>query len=271
MFSKLLNHDFINTRRYGFPILFLILCMGILGCVFSFLCIKVFPPSNASTVQIFFFISGTTLLSLSIIGLFALCGLMMIFMMIYFYKNLVTDEAYLTFTLPVSPAQILSSKLFTAFFWNMISWIAAVLSFTLMLLPGYFMASPAYEYLHTLFQFYTVHQWITAVLWLINFIISNLSTMLMVYAAIILGAVIARKHKIAVAIGLVFAVSAIKSTFVSLFNLSSTLFYDALYLQNGISNYYDISNIFMIIINAVFSIVFFFLTKYLLEKKLNLE
>ena len=93
----------------------------------------------------------------------------------------------------------------------------------------------------------------------------------MVYAAIILGAVIARKHKIAVAIGLVFAVSAIKSTFVSLFNLSSTLFYDALYLQNGISNYYDISNIFMIIINAVFSIVFFFLSKYLLEKKLNLE
>lgn len=37
MFSKLLKYDFINTRRYGLPLLFSILGTGILGAGFSFL------------------------------------------------------------------------------------------------------------------------------------------------------------------------------------------------------------------------------------------
>lgn len=107
MFSKLLKYDFINTRRYGLPLLFSILGTGILGAGFSFLFNRSLSAGRIpSALDVFLTVSSAFLFMLCIFALFALCALMMVFMMVHFYKNLVTDEGYLTFTLPVSPANI---------------------------------------------------------------------------------------------------------------------------------------------------------------------
>lgn len=88
-----------------------------------------------SALDVFLTVSSAFLFMLCIFALFALCALMMVFMMVHFYKNLVTDEGYLTFTLPVSPANILCSKLFTAFVWNILAWIAAFCAFVILFIP----------------------------------------------------------------------------------------------------------------------------------------
>lgn len=279
MFSKLLKYDFINTRRYGLPLLFSILGTGVLGAVFSFLFNQGISGTGLdSTLGIFLTVSSAFLFMLCIFALFALCALMMVFMMVYFYKNLVTDEGYLTFTLPVSPANILCSKLFTAFVWNLIAWIAAFFAFVILFIP--FMdifnmdlntVLQAFRQLISTFNLLDLQSWAALILTLVNTVISSISTILMIYTAIILGAVIARKHKILSAVGLVFAISAVKSIVSSTVLFFPLLLSGSTLLELSTDAYMNLTNILSIVISAIFAISCFFLSKYLLEKKLNLE
>ncbi len=43
-----------------------------------------------------------------------------------YYRNCFCDEGYLTFTLPVSPSQVLLSKLITGSAWSIINLVAAI-------------------------------------------------------------------------------------------------------------------------------------------------
>ena len=279
MFSKLLKYDFINTRRYGLPLVLSILCTGVLGAVFSFLLNRGISGTGfESTLGIFLTISSAFLFTLCIFALFALCALMMVFMMVHFYKNLVTDEGYLTFTLPVSPANILCSKLFTAFVWNLIAWIATFFAFIVLFIP--FMdifemdldaVSRSLQQLFLNLNLLELQNWAALALTLINLVLSCISTILMIYTAIILGAVIARKHKILSAIGLIFAISAIKSIVSSIVLFFPLLLSSCTLLELSTDAYMNLTNTLSIIISAIFAICCFFLSKYLLEKKLNLE
>jgi hypothetical protein len=49
-------------------------------------------------------------------------------MIVRFYKNLLSDEGYLMFTLPVKAHQLITSKLIVTVFWIIVSFIAVLLS-----------------------------------------------------------------------------------------------------------------------------------------------
>jgi hypothetical protein len=51
-----------------------------------------------------------------------------IYMIVRFYKNLLSDEGYLMFTLPVKAHQLITSKLIVTVFWILVSFIAVLLS-----------------------------------------------------------------------------------------------------------------------------------------------
>ena len=54
--------------------------------------------------------------------------------MVYrFYKNLMTDEGYLMFTLPVSRSQLIWSKLIVSMAWGILSAVLAALMWTMVL------------------------------------------------------------------------------------------------------------------------------------------
>ena len=116
-----------------------------------------------------------------------------------------------------------------------------------------------------------LQNWAALALTLINLVLSCISTILMIYTAIILGAVIARKHKILSAIGLIFAISAIKSIVSSIVLFFPLLLSSGTLLELSTDAYMNLTNTLSIIISAIFAICCFFLSKYLLEKKLNLE
>ena len=279
MFSKLLKYDFINTRRYGLPLLFSILGTGILGAGFSFLFNRSLSAGRIpSALDVFLTVSSAFLFMLCIFALFALCALMMVFMMVHFYKNLVTDEGYLTFTLPVSPANILCSKLFTAFVWNILAWIAAFCAFVILFIPFMDIFSMDWDailsslrQLASTLNLLDLQSWAALVLTLINLVFSCISTILMIYTAIILGSVIARKHKILAAMGLIFAISAVKSIVSSVVLFFPLLLSSGTLLEMSVDGYMNLTNTLSILISAIFAISCFFLSKYLLEKKLNLE
>ena len=64
---------------------------------------------------------GGLLAVVMVLAIIAACFLVFFIICAQFYRNLMTDEGYLTFTLPVKTSEILWSKLITAMLWTIIS------------------------------------------------------------------------------------------------------------------------------------------------------
>ena len=80
-----------------------------------------------------FLLAGTVLFGfLFVIAVEAVAVCSAVFMMVRIYKNLFSDEGYLTFTLPVKNSAAVSSKILTGAIWTLISYAAI---FIMLLLP----------------------------------------------------------------------------------------------------------------------------------------
>ncbi len=119
MFGKLLKHELRHTARYHFPILFISL--------------------GASLVM------GATLLSknegfmlMMTLALLLVFAAIIIISLIAVIKNfsdtIFSRQGYLTMTLPVKGNQLLASKVIISFFWIVISYIAAYLPFSFVII-----------------------------------------------------------------------------------------------------------------------------------------
>lgn len=126
MLKKLLKHEWIATgRRYG--LFYLVLAAVTL---FTALIRMIEVDSVAITV-----IQGllTGIYVITLIGVwFCSIGLAVV----RFYKNMVTDEGYLTFTLPVKVEQLVSAKLIIALVWQVITVVAIAFSLVSVFLLG---------------------------------------------------------------------------------------------------------------------------------------
>lgn len=80
-----------------------------------------------------YLLAGTVLFGfLFVIAVEAVAVCSAVFMMVRIYKNLFSDEGYLTFTLPVKNQAVVSSKILTGAIWTLISYAAI---FIMLLLP----------------------------------------------------------------------------------------------------------------------------------------
>lgn len=220
MVLKLFKHDFRRIAKYGVPCLIALLCITVLGCVNTSIL--------SSSVDGERMISGGEAVSvyLSVMGIFgvviAVCAVacvMMIVIYYRFYKSFVSDEAYLTMTLPVTPTQLIVSKLLSAVSWSVIIGAAILVScianvFCVPMLTGEF---------HEMFESLTDIEWDapSAIYIILNVILTLVSTvegLLQVFAAILVGSSISNRHKGISAIGAVIAANMLVSFVMSIFN-----------------------------------------------------
>ena len=107
MLSKLLRHEFRATGRIMLPV-YALLLVSCGGCTLFGRLLGRYPESTVlSVVQTVF----ATLFGVTTFGMLLLTLVLMVYR---FYKNLMTDEGYLMFTLPVSRSQLIWSKLLVA-------------------------------------------------------------------------------------------------------------------------------------------------------------
>lgn len=120
MLSKLLRHEFRATGRNMLPV-YALLLVSCGGCTLFGRLLGRYPESTVlSVVQTVF----ATLFGVTTFGM-----LLTLVLMVYrFYKNLMTDEGYLMFTLPVSRSQLIWSKLLVALVWSVLSTVLAALA-----------------------------------------------------------------------------------------------------------------------------------------------
>ena len=267
MLSKLLKHEFRATGRVMLPVYLVLFLSAGLFCLtmhladnYDLRALEIFRGLTA-------FVFGVT-----VIG----AGIVTLALMVYrFYKNYMTDEGYLMFTLPVATAQLIWSKLLVALVWTVATAAAIVLAVLLATLGQPFWADlPTLRELWDTLLYYVPAGHVAgyAVEFVIAAILSSLGSYLLFYAAIALGHSFAN-HKIFLSVVFYIAFSIALQTVASFAGIygivglaendffnSPTPFLFSHYLMGGVA-----------VAALLVAVVFYLVTYFTLKKRLNLQ
>ncbi len=263
MFSKLLKYDFKSVRRFGLPLVIITLALSILGAVNGYFFAMAITADDAGFISIM-----SVLTFILIIYAVAICSSIIgIFIYVDFYKSLCTDQGYLTFTLPVSSTSLLNSKLVNSLIWGVIGFVTICVSFIIMFvgvglgLPPVENTVPPedFEYIFSLFDI------TDTILGIITLILYALNSQMLIFMVIFFASVITNRYKAITAIALVLLTNVIYSFVYSIVSaiVSVTMLATG---EAATTLTYSIC----IILLAASGIGYYFATKYMMEKKLNL-
>lgn len=127
MLGKLIKHEFKGSGRTMVP--FILVCLGL--SVLAGLSIR---GMEIQKDYGWFSIVFGIVMFLFVAGLIAVCVMALVVCIERFRKNLLGDEGYLMFTLPVSVDEHIFAKLIVSSVWFIATWLVCMLAFALMFL-----------------------------------------------------------------------------------------------------------------------------------------
>lgn len=262
MLGKLIKHEFKAISK----------TLGILHIALFITTIMGIIAINLSKNNKYEYISNLTLI-LYILILIAVAIAVMIYLVVRFYRNLFTDEGYLMNTLPVKPSWLILSKLIVSFVWTIINFVCTFFSIILLVLSQTSIASILTVWNEitkdALNEFgLSIHALLF--LGIIGGLISIIYMFLMFYTSIAIGQTM-RNHKILFSLG-AYVVLYIISQIISTVGLMPFGFFALIQADNF--NVFTTFTPIMISsygISTVLMILYFFITNYIISKKLNLE
>ena len=207
--------------------------------------------------------------------------LTMIMIMRMYYTSFFTDQGYLTFTLPVKQRDLLLSKFFAGTLWLCISGIVCVACVFIMILFGTaqngLVNLEVFDFFRNAFEYANSIAGVGGLLieFCIQIIVMIPYIVLLLFTALTLGSVVAKKHKILASVGFYFAITTAVSIVRNV--ISAVLMVSALDatserdLERVILSRGHISAIAYILLLVGLGVLFFFVNKRLITKKLNLN
>lgn len=271
MLSKLIRHEFKSTwKMIAILNLFIavITGLGVLTIVS-----KIWNSESEHVVTFVVLSAVFYYISIIVVSLAA-----SIYIAVRYYKNLYTDEGYLMHTLPVTKHDLLISKTLTGSVYMLITSVMIMLSFIFMGLSIFYNLAPTeqneiitslyYEAWPEVKQFFGATIGVNIVLFTFYYLLSCISSVLMSFCAISVGQLFT-KHKVMGAIfcyiGLYVVLQLVASfitvpfTGVSLLdqNLVPALFVGMMAIE--------------IIATAVLCLIFYVVSHYVMNKRLNLD
>ncbi len=292
MLKKLLKHELKATARFFLFLYSAVLVLAVINKLFWFIGID---------NMVFNVVKGliTAAFVISIVGTILFTFLIIIYR---FYKNLLTDEGYLSFTLPVNSTKHIVSKMLVSVLWVILTLVTMIITVLIMGIGTDFYNSLSMV-LELAGEFFRANPELIkfVVLIIIMLIFAMFTGILMFYTSMAIGHLFS-KHRIVASIisffVIYFIVQAVNSIVLgatmlvsygssSLSSLGSDpefIFTDPNSLDlssafiggSGLAYENFIDMIFTIIIIAivmqvVFSVVYFSVSRYILNKKLNLD
>lgn len=275
MLGKLLKYEIKATGRIFLPMYVAVLFFAGIN--------KLFMITKLSKSHLDFLANITIFIYVMII--LATFTLTFVVMIQRFYKNLLGDEGYLMFTLPVKPSAHILSKMITSMMWLIISAVVTILSVFILIADQSFFQDlgQAMQELSRVFNqaFGSSGGLIIAELIIIT-IVSIFSSTLMIYASIAIGHTVSNNHKVLASFGSYMVITVIMQIITSLIT--------AIPVMTNMANWMDMANadtmeaafdlirymsqMFLPItlaIDLLFGVLFFLVTNYIFTKKLNLE
>lgn len=272
MLTKLIKYEFNAVSRVLVVINLITLGISLIGCL-TF----VSPLWEFESDYTFFLAMMSVMIYYMAIIAISLSSV--IYMAIRFYRNLYTDEGYLMHTLPVRPYQLILSKAITAFVWTLITMFMIVFSvctliFSAFLKFGWEDLPQIQEILRELpemcHDIYGMTVSGTCVYLMFVLLIGSLCSIFMCYAAVSIGQLF-KTHKVLGAVGCYFGFYFIMQICSSLAMMPFYIFSSSSYYYNYMGDYMQTSLLITLLLNSVFTVVFYVITEQIMRKKLNLE
>jgi hypothetical protein len=266
MLGKLLKYEIKATARTFLPIYGLIFLLAIVN--------KLIWKVNTQNFDIPRMIS----MSVYVMLIVAAFVITLVVTVQRFNKNLLGDEGYLSFTLPVKTHSHIDAKMISTLLWSFLSVLVTAISVFI------FLANP-----ETLTQFsrgcaelgkmyhqYGLSAHLITLETIVLVIVSFLSGILEIYASIVVGN-LAGRHKLLAGVGAFLGFGIVEQIISSLlfqgFNRQIQNYFESFHYSMNLfpAEPAEISLLVMILYTAAFGVVFYFLTNWMLSKKLNLE
>ncbi len=299
MFGKLFKYEFLNVKKYGFPLILGVLGAGALAWISifffcsSFLGLGDFEPVNgAASIQIIS-IMCLMLLSVVLIAIAVSSVALAVILIVRYYNSMTKDEAYLTFTLPVRVTDIIWTKILNAVVWALMLFVVigiivvgCVLSFSLgafvwgevPVLEGITCVAEAFKEIYVFLKEFFFETGVFGPMFASSVILSSIEGVLspfvgifICYAVISFVSMIARKNRVLyvvlILIGISFARQMISGALESIQLVGLISSGD----ETTLAVFELVKRIIMLLITVGLGVGSFFVCKYVSEKKLNLE
>ena len=278
MLKKLLKKDFRATARTFLPMILGFVIASVLAKILfeAGIMSPILNDGYVSDTNEFMVVSSVIFLLLYFIYIIAFFIMTYVFIVSDFYKTMVSEQAYLTHTLPVKTSTLICSKLIIAVFWQAMVYLLVFLSLFLFVIGH----MPQIPWQVLFVDFYATlgvspSEYITFMI--VCMIIGAFSSPLMFYASIAIGHLFG-KHKIMGAIlsylGIYTVMQIICTIAMIAFGYSFTA---ALRMPNTnlnatfYSTFFSSYMWFAVIFSTFTCILFYFITNYVMSRKLNLE
>lgn len=271
MLSKLMKYEVKATQRIFLPMYALIIAFAGIN--------KLFMQLNLQPADGMFAIATGISMAVYVILIAATFVMTLIVMIQRFYKNLLGDEGYLSFTLPVKVHSHIDCKMLITLMWSVLSIVVALLSVFILAVSTNMMKETRqiFTAIGNDFQHYGGMAWLVAVEAIAFVLVSILACTLQIYASITVGSYCS-KHKLLAGFGAFIGFGVVQQIVCSIllgaytggqqmddFLHSHTLTdWAMLHTAAGFLGA-------IILFNLIFGAAFYFLTNWLLSKKLNLE
>lgn len=262
MLGKLMKYEVKATARWFIPLYTVLLLFALINRLLLYN-----DPSTIKETANAFQIARI-LSMLAYVFLFA--GIMVVTFVVViqrYYKNLLGDEGYLMFTLPVQIWKLIMSKLLIAMLWNFLSAIVGFCSI-LLLIPS--------QDIRKMGMFFTMLQDLLGPIGYFLILLLSLSVLafgvIEMYAAITLGHLFT-KHKLLASFGMYIGINTLSQM---VFILVIPFFLDTIIPMTVHSVFPAPSqlNVLTLVFSITFALLaaaFYILTNMLLKRKLNLE
>ncbi len=258
MLSTLMRYDFKRLFKWVLP------CCGLILLSAGLFDLIRWRIANPSQLEEHLFVPYTLLSFVLMLGIFAGCLAAFAVICNHFYKNLMTDEGYLTFTLPVTPNQILASKL--------IAGSVCMLLISLFAIVGIYLLSIGFSFGEVAGEI-TAPDSVESSSYYFSVILSALlygltslvSSVMQIYFAIVMGCTVAKNHKVAASIGFWYLTGIVTNIITSFFNVG----YSSIYSFSTTNVSADF--LLMAIINVLLCVGMYFWSLQRLKNKLNLQ
>lgn len=287
MLGKLFKHDMRQLSKVMLPFMVFVFGTTILGTAALKFARETSYRFNDSIIQTLFSISLYFIFGFSVFALFAYAVLSVFLSVSRYYKNLFTDEGYLTFTLPVNSSSLILSKLFSTLIWTLISVVVVIACIILYITFG---GAPIGNVINTEFyktlgeivwsglkwffsELHASYTFMAAEIVVLEFV-AMVYGILSLFLSITIGSIIAKKHKILASIGIYYLINTSVSTgttiVITLLSFG-TFGLHHVYADQAADTFVHIFFTCMILIYAAIMVAEFLITNHLLKKKLNLQ
>lgn len=263
MLGKLIKHDFVHTTKLLLPLNALVIIVTMIALLLHLIPWDAYPAATGFLGMLIFGYSAVLL------GIMACSAF---YPLVYYYRNLFTNQGYLTFTLPTSSWAILSSKVIVAFSWALVNLILTLGSLLLVVRPA---LPEGLDYRYTMEMMNIAMRENIGIglggfiaLTIVTLLISIFYQALVGFLGITFGQMLMKNKVIGSILGYIIVYSVMQT-------ITSLVFLPFIFSSaHQMASTHEIFVITMLISNGlalVFGVLFYFLSGIILKKKVNLD